>query len=193
MEADHLEAGLGPGRAARPLQPRSAMKTEGTHAALEAPSPKRLASPEPRELARPEELDDRPSRELVSELMGEAQNLIRGEVELARAELREVKALARGVGLSAGLALASAFVALLLGATTLVAIFALVLPLWAAALVAFALFSAVAAVTGVEAQGRLRRMREAPKDAVSTLREDARWLKRTLELIRTQRHPGAVS
>lgn len=182
-----------PDRAVRGLQPGSDMKSERRPEALEDPKTKRLAPPAPHELAQEvdrAELDDRPSRELVSDLVGEAQNLIRGEVELARSELREVKELARGVGLSAGLALVSAFVALLLAATTLVALFDLVLPLWAAALITFAVFALVAAVTGLEAQSRVKRMREAPKETVSTLREDARWLKRTVELIRTQHHLG---
>lgn len=123
-----------------------------------------------------------------SELVGEAQNLIRGEVELARAELREVKRLASGAGLSLGIAAVALFFAAGLAAATIVAVLATALPLWVAASITFVLFLVAGVITGVEGLNRIKKMRDAPKETVRTLREDAAWLEHTVQVIKAQRH-----
>jgi hypothetical protein len=125
-----------------------------------------------------DELRDRPIGELMRELANETTTLVRQELELAKAEVREK---GRKAGPGVAMVGAAAAVGLLaLGAFT--AFFILVLdgalPNWAAALIVAAAYGAIAALLYL--QGR-ERVKEAgppvPEKTVESVKEDMEWAK----------------
>jgi uncharacterized membrane protein YqjE len=125
-----------------------------------------------------DDLRDRPIGELLRELSNQTTTLVKQELELAKAEMRE-KGKRAGVGL--GLWGASGVVALLaLGALTGFFILVLdeVMPDWLAALIVAAVYGAIAGVLYL--QGR-ERVEEAgspvPEQTVETVKEDVQWAK----------------
>ena len=125
-----------------------------------------------------DDLRDRPIGELMRELSQQTTTLMKQELDLAKAEMRE-KGKRAGVGI--GMWGAAGVVALLaLGALTAFFILVLdeVMPNWLAALIVAAAYGAVAGVLYL--QGR-ERVEEAgspvPEQTVETLKEDVQWAK----------------
>jgi len=121
---------------------------------------------------------DRPIGELLRELGDEISTLVRAEIALAKAELAEkVKPAAASAGMFGGTALLGlgAF-----GAATafLIALIALALPVWAAALIVAVVYGAVALVL---AQTGKKKLQEAaplvPEQTAQTVKEDIEWAK----------------
>jgi uncharacterized membrane protein YqjE len=125
-----------------------------------------------------EDLRQRPTGELVKELSQQVSELVRQEVELAKAEMAEK---GRKAGIGAGF-LGGAGVAGLaaLGALTALLILALdrVMPAWAAALIVTALWAAVAGVLALRGRQKVREVgRPVPEKTVDSVKEDVEWLK----------------
>ncbi len=124
----------------------------------------------------PEALRQLPMRELVKQLAEEVSTLVRKEIELARAEMT-TKARRAGIGLGE-LGTGGIVGLYALGALTacFIAALALVMPLWAAALIVAIVYGAVAAV--LLAIGR-RQLDEAtppvPERTQQTIKEDVEW------------------
>ena len=125
-----------------------------------------------------DDLRDRPIGELMRELANQTTTLVKQELELAKAEVRE-KGKKAGVGV--GMWGAAGVAALLaLGAFTAFLILVLdgVMPNWLAALIVAAAYGAIAAV--LYYQGR-EKVEEAgspvPEQTVETLKEDVQWAK----------------
>ncbi|HYG67388.1 MAG TPA: phage holin family protein [Anaeromyxobacteraceae bacterium] len=136
-----------------------------------------------------EELDDRPLPELLRELVGESQTLLREEVRLAKAEIRnEAKKAAKG-GAELGAGGAVAYVALFCLAATLIVLGDLFLPLWLSAAIVTVLFAIVgfALIQG----GRKQIQHTRPARAVDHLKEDKEWAKETMRSVRSSRHGHA--
>ena len=121
---------------------------------------------------------DRPIGELLRELGDEISTLVRAEIALAKAEFAEkVKPAAASAGMFGGTALLGlgAF-----GAATafLIALIALALPVWAAALIVAVVYGAVALVL---AQTGKKKLQEAaplvPEQTAQTVKEDIEWAK----------------
>jgi len=114
---------------------------------------------------------------LVTDILGDLQNIVRGEVRLAKAELREEMGKAkRGVVLlvAGGLVLTAA-----LGCLLLAAIYGLatVWPPWAAALavgVGVGLLGAVLALSGKKQIGAVEL---PPQKTAASVRENLQWAK----------------
>ena len=125
-----------------------------------------------------EELRDRPLGELMKQLAEETTTLVRQELDLAKAEMREKgRKAAPGFGMWG----AAGVVGLLaLGVLTAFFILALdgAMPNWAAALVVAAVYGAVAAA--LYFMGR-ERVEEAgppkPEQTVESVKEDVEWAK----------------
>jgi uncharacterized membrane protein YqjE len=119
---------------------------------------------------------ERSASELVQNIVTNAQQIIRSEVRLAKAELREEskKALAGSAALATGGVLALFGLGFLLAAAT--AGLALVIPWWAAALiVGFVL--AVAGGAGIAAGIKTWRTVHAPEKTIQDVKENVEWLK----------------
>jgi hypothetical protein len=126
----------------------------------------------------PEELRERPLGDLVKQLAGQTSELMRRELDLAKAE---VGAKGREAGKGAGMAAGAAMVALL-GAGALTAFLILLLDDvvvdWLAALIVGAVMVAVAAAIGMKARNELRRAAPAvPEETVESMKEDVEWAK----------------
>lgn len=145
---------------------------------------------QPREVPRRGDgLADRPTADLMKELFEDGQELLRQEVRLAKAEIREeLKRAARAAGMIAGGG-AVFYAALLAGAATLIAIGATVLPLWLSALIVTVLLGAAGGVAVVMGRRELQQLE--PERTVKSLKEDRQWAKETMQSIRSSRHAHA--
>ncbi len=110
--------------------------------------------------------------DLVSQLSSQTSRLVRDEMRLAQAELRES---AKHAGVGAGLLSGAGLVAIL-GLAALVissiAALALVLPLWAAALAIGVLLIAAAAIAGLMGKKQLQRTKPVPQRTVASVKQD---------------------
>lgn len=115
--------------------------------------------------------------DLVSELTGDLSKLMRQELELAKAEIRQeaVKA-GKATGMLAAAGFAGYLTTVLL---SLALVFALgaVMPLGWAALIVAALWGIAGAVLYTTGRAKLRTVNPKPERTVETLKEDAEWAK----------------
>jgi len=115
---------------------------------------------------------------LIAQLSRDSSHLLRQEVALAKAELRESAAqVARAgasLGLAAGLALPGAFA---FAAFLVIAIGDWIDSYWASALIVSVVLLALAALVARKGLARLRDGSLAPRETIGTLREDIDWMK----------------
>ena len=120
--------------------------------------------------------DDRPLAELMRDLSQQSTELIRQEIELAKAELR-VKGKSAGVG--AGMFGAAGLIALFgVGALTacLVLALATAVDAWLAALIVAVVYLAGAGVAALVGKGKVQEATPpAPEQAIASAKEDVRW------------------
>jgi uncharacterized membrane protein YqjE len=128
--------------------------------------------------SRTDELRDRPVGELLKQLSNETTTLVRQELELAKAEVRE-KAEKAGPGFGMwGAAGVTAMVAF--GSLTAFLILALdgAMPNWLAALIVGLIYAAIAGFLYLRGK---RRVQEAgppvPEQTIETVKEDLQWAK----------------
>lgn len=115
--------------------------------------------------------------DLVSELTGDLSKLMRQELELAKAEIRQEAAKAgKATGMLAAAGFAGYLTTVLL---SLALVFALgaVMPLGWAALIVAALWGVTGAVLYYSGRAKLRTVNPKPERTVETLKEDAEWAK----------------
>jgi uncharacterized membrane protein YqjE len=118
-----------------------------------------------------------PLSSIVGNLVGNLQDLIRGEFRLARQEIKEEAQKAGvGAGLMAG-AGATALVGLIFIGLTLTYALDTWVPLWAAALIVAALFLIIAFVLFTIGKQRLQRVDPVPRQTIESLKEDTEWVK----------------
>jgi uncharacterized membrane protein YqjE len=144
------------------------------------------ARAQPREVARVastdvrqgEQLREQPIGELLKQLASETTTLVRQELDLAKAEMRE-KGKKAGPGF--GMIGAAGGVALLaLGALTACLILALdgAMPNWLAALIVAVVYGAVAAVLYTRGKEKVDDVGSpAPRQTIETVKEDLQWAK----------------
>jgi MFS family permease len=124
------------------------------------------------------DLRDRPIGDLLKQLSEQTSNLVRQELELARAELTQK---GKQAGLGAGLVGAAGITGLLaLGALTacLILLLATFLKPWIAALIVAAALGAVAGVLALTGKGRIQEAAPpVPEQTVDTVKEDVAWAK----------------
>ena len=125
-----------------------------------------------------EQLREQPIGELLKQLASETTTLVRQELDLAKAEMRE-KGKKAGPGF--GMIGAAGGVALLaLGALTACLILALdgAMPNWLAALIVAVVYGAVAAVLYVRGKEKVDDVGSpAPRQTIETVKEDLQWAK----------------
>ena len=124
------------------------------------------------------DLRERPVAELLKQLANETTTLVRQELDLAKAEMREK---AGKVGAGAGMwGTAGAAALLALGALTAFLILALdgVMPSWLAALIVGIAYAAIAGVLYLRGKQRVEEAGSpVPEQTVETLKEDMQWAK----------------
>ncbi|HEY2866882.1 MAG TPA: phage holin family protein [Pyrinomonadaceae bacterium] len=122
--------------------------------------------------------DERGIGDLFSELANETGTLIRQEVSLAQAEMTK-KATDAGKN-AASIAIGgfvgyAAFLALL---AAIIAVLSIAIPVWLAALIVAIVVGVVAFYMINSALAKLKKTDLAPRETVTTLKEDAQWLKK---------------
>ncbi|CUR58769.1 conserved hypothetical protein [metagenome] len=117
--------------------------------------------------------------ELLSRLSDQTSRLVRGEIQLAQAELTgKLKHVGLGAGMfgAAGLV---AFFGLATLVTTAILALALALPAWLSALIVMVVLFAVAGVLALVGRGQVRRGRPpVPERTVDSVHQDVQMLKR---------------
>jgi uncharacterized membrane protein YqjE len=130
-------------------------------------------------------LREQPIPELLKQLANETTALVRQELELAKAEMRE-KGRKAGPGL--GMWGAAGFVALCaLGALTAFFILALdgAVPNWLAALIVAAVYGAIAGFLYVRGKHRVDEAGSpVPEQTVQSLKEDVQWAKHQTQSVK---------
>lgn len=115
--------------------------------------------------------------ELVGQVANDLSQLVRQEMALAKAELREeAKKAGKGAGMLGGAGLAGYFVLLFLSLTLMWAL-AEGMKLWLAALIVTILWGIVAAVLFVVGKKKLAEVKPKPEQTVASVKEDVRWTK----------------
>ncbi|MER7108354.1 phage holin family protein [Streptomyces sp. NPDC000229] len=136
--------------------------------------PARANAPHPPAPGSPETAD--PSiGDLLSEISTDLSQLVRDEIELAKAEIKQESTKAgKAVGMLGGAGYAGHLV-LLLGSFTIIFALANVMDIAWAALIVTAVWAVVAAVLYSSGRKRLRTVNLKPEQTVETLKEDAKW------------------
>lgn len=117
---------------------------------------------------------------LLGNLVSDLQDLIRGEIKLARQELKEeAQSAAIGVGLMAGAGVFALVGMIFLGFTLTYALMRLV-PDWAAALIVAVLILAGALTLFVIGRQRLAHVDPVPHQTIASLKEDTQWVKQQM-------------
>ena len=115
--------------------------------------------------------------EIVSEITNDFSTLMRQELDLMKAELKEeASKAAAGVGMLGGAGFAGSFL-LLFASVALMAALDAVMPLGWAALVVAALWGIVGAVLAARGRARLTAVNPKPEQTLNALKEDAQWAK----------------
>lgn len=115
--------------------------------------------------------------DLVSQLSAQTSRLVRDEMKLAQSEFRDA---AKHAGLGAGLLSVAGLLAILGLATfvtSAVAALALVLPLWAAALVVGVILFAAAGIAGLVSKKQIEQTTPVPEQTVASVKEDINEVK----------------
>jgi len=122
--------------------------------------------------------------DLVAGIIRDLQDIVRGEIRLAKAELKaDATAAARGAGFLVGGAVVGlvGFLILMLAVAYLIAVW---LPLWAATgIVALALL-ALAPGLAVLGKRRLSSASLTPEQTIESLREDEAWASRQISSVK---------
>jgi hypothetical protein len=120
------------------------------------------------------------SREVGEELQGIAQDLralLRSEMELARAEMREDVQAATRVAIWGAVAALAGTIGVVFAALTAMYGLDHVVPLWVAALIVAAALLLVAVVSALLAKSQLGRISVVPQKTVASVKEDVSWAK----------------
>lgn len=121
---------------------------------------------------------DRPTGELLRELSQQTTELVRQEIELAKAEIGEKgKQAGLGAGMfgGAGLFGVGAFAAL---TTAIIAALALAMDVWVAALIVAVVYGVVAAVLAQRGKQKVQEVgAPVPEQAKDSVKEDVQWAK----------------
>jgi len=122
---------------------------------------------------------------LISGLIGDMQDLVRAEVQLAKTELSED---AKKMGVAAGMLVAAAFVGLV--GLIFLMLFAMYLladwlgELWLGALIVAAALFLVAAILASVGRGRLSAASLKPEQTIDSLKEDQQWAKQQINSVK---------
>ena len=124
---------------------------------------------------------DRSFADVLQDIVGNIQEIVRSEVRLAKAEISEEARKAKPAGVWMGIGAVFGFGAVLVGLLAGVYGLSTVMPNWAAALavsLASGVFAAAAARTGVM---HLMRIDPTPDKTIRSLKENVQWSKQQLK------------
>jgi uncharacterized membrane protein YqjE len=121
---------------------------------------------------------------MLGGLLKDLQDLVRGEVALAKAEIKEdVSTAGKGVAALATAAFVglTGFIFLMLGATYLLNIW---MRMWIAAAIVGLVLVAIAAVLGLSGKSKLSSASLKPDQTIDSLKEDQQWAKEQISSVK---------
>lgn len=124
-----------------------------------------------------DDLRDRPVGELLKQLAEETSTLVRKELDLAKAEVKQQgKEAGIGIGMFGGAGIATL---LALGSLTAfaIALLATGMKVWVAALIVTAVWAAVAGVLALVGRNKVQEATPPAEQTVETIKEDVQWAK----------------
>ncbi len=122
--------------------------------------------------------------ELLKQLSTDTATLVRQEIALARAEVAaRVNAVTASAGLL-GAAILLAFGAFGAFTATLILVLALVMPVWAAALIVTVVYAVAAAVSALTGKKKITAAMPPAPETARTLKEDVEWAKTQAKSVR---------
>jgi fatty acid desaturase len=124
--------------------------------------------------------DERPVRELLSDLGAEVQHLLQSQVELAKREVKQEAGKAARAGAMFGGAAVAGFLGLLLVAFAAAWGLAEAIPVGLAFLAVGALFLAIAGLLAVQGRKRVAEVSPVPAQTIKALSEDVQTAKESL-------------
>ena len=115
--------------------------------------------------------------EVIQNILGNIGDIVRSEVQLAKAEVRHeaIKAARGGAMLAAGAILALFGLAFVFW--TIAAGLAFWMPVWAASLIVGILLLAIAGALALIGLNRLRNVHPKPDRTIESVKEDVQWIK----------------
>jgi uncharacterized membrane protein YqjE len=116
---------------------------------------------------------------VVQDIFGNLQDIVQAEVGLAKAELREEASKVASSVLWLGVGVVAAILAFGFALWTIVYSVALVVPMWAAALIVAAGLTVVAAVLLTLGTRKIRRVHVVPPRAVERVKESVEWVRQS--------------
>jgi uncharacterized membrane protein YqjE len=119
---------------------------------------------------------DRPVSEVFQDIVRNVQDILRSEVRLAKAEIREEVAAAKTAGLMLAIGAVSAIFSMLFLLLTAMYALSYVVPNWAAALIVGAALATVATILLAAGLKRLK-AGDHPRNVSERLKEDMEWAK----------------
>ena len=128
---------------------------------------------------------DRSTAELLRELSEQTGDLVREEMELAKAELREKgKAAGLGAGMFGGAGLVALYAVGALTASAILAL-AIVLDAWLAALIVGVVYAAIAGILALTGRKKVEQATPpVPEQAIESTKEDVEWTKQRAQAAR---------
>ena len=120
---------------------------------------------------------DRPLTAIARDVMQHLQNILRAEMRLAAAELKEKIQSSRKAGLWLGAAALLGFLAACCITTACIAALAIVLPLWLAALIMGVMLGAGAGGAFLLGRLALEEVDPVPQQTLETLKDNADWVR----------------
>jgi uncharacterized membrane protein YqjE len=112
---------------------------------------------------------------LIGRIRNNVRTYIRKQIELPKQEIAEIVKANLNAAKWFGIALAFVFLTLISFAVFIIGLIAIWLPLWASALIALALFGAIAALVGWGGYTRLEL--RGPTRSIQSIKETVRWAK----------------
>ena len=122
---------------------------------------------------------ERTFSDVLQDLLRNLQKLVRSEIRLAKAEMREDATLALSAGVWLGLGIFGGIGAAMLLLWSAVFALGLVMPMWAATLVISAITAGLACALVVVGRRRLAHVRLGPERAIESIKEDVEWLRQS--------------
>jgi Flp pilus assembly protein TadB len=121
--------------------------------------------------------DSRSIADVVDDIVGNVQTIIRSEVRLAKTEItEEARKAGRAAGLLAGGGVAGLFTAWLLLLAFLFAL-ATIMPMWGAALLLFVIMAAFTVALVMAGRKRFKTVHPKPEKTIESVKENVAWVK----------------
>lgn len=123
--------------------------------------------------------------QLITGLLSDLQDLVRGEVKLARTEIMEdLRAVGQAAGMLAGAAIVGIVGAVILALAATYGLDTWLEEMWLSALIVGAVLALFAAILAATGKSRLSAAGMKPEQTIESLKEDQEWAKQRVSSVR---------